>query len=116
MNYLDTIILGLIQGLTEFLPVSSSGHLVLGKYLIGAEMPGVVFELAVHFGTLMSVLIYFRKKVLRLIQAIYKPSMIEDRKMILYLALGMVPAVIIALLFKDIIESAWEWIKKEDRE
>ncbi|HDL02758.1 MAG TPA: undecaprenyl-diphosphate phosphatase [candidate division Zixibacteria bacterium] len=107
MNYIDTIILGLIQGLTEFLPVSSSGHLVLGKYLLGAEMSGIVFELAVHFGTLMSVLIYFRKRVLRLVQSIYTPSLMAERKMILYLILGMIPAVIIALIFKDQIESVF---------
>jgi len=107
MNYIDTIILGLIQGLTEFLPVSSSGHLVLGKFLLGAEMPGVVFELAVHFGTLMSVLIYFRKRVWGLIKAVYTPALEEERRMILYLVLGMVPAVVIALIFKEFIKTAF---------
>jgi len=107
MNYWDTIILGLIQGLTEFLPISSSGHLVLGKYLLGAEMPGVMFELVVHFGTLMSVLVYFRKRIYRLVQSVYTPDMVEERKMILYLALGMVPAVLIALLLSNQIERAF---------
>ncbi|PKK84556.1 MAG: hypothetical protein CVT49_02990 [candidate division Zixibacteria bacterium HGW-Zixibacteria-1] len=107
MTYLDSIILGIIQGLTEFLPVSSSGHLVLGEYLLGAKMPGVMFELVVHFGTLMSVLIYFRKKVFALIRALYTPALKSERKFIHYLILGTIPAAIIALLFDNLIESAF---------
>lgn len=107
MTYLDSIILGIIQGLTEFLPVSSSGHLVLGEYLLGAKMPGVMFELVVHFGTLMSVLIYFRKRVFALIRALYTPALKAERIFIFYLILGTIPAVIIALLFDNLIESAF---------
>lgn len=108
MSYLDAIILGLIQGLTEFLPVSSSGHLVLSEHLLNAKMSGVIFELVVHFGTLMSVLVYFRKRIISLVRSIFIPSQEDERKIVLYLVIGTIPAVIIALLFKGYIEIAFE--------
>jgi len=107
MSYFDAIILGLIQGLTEFLPVSSSGHLVLTEHLLHVNLPGVVFELIVHIGTLLAVLVYFRKNILLLIKALFDKSLIDERKMILYLIVGTIPAVIVALLFDDYIESAF---------
>ncbi|MEW5925294.1 MAG: undecaprenyl-diphosphate phosphatase [Candidatus Zixiibacteriota bacterium] len=107
MTYLDSIILGIIQGLTEFLPISSSGHLVLGQHLLGVKMPGLMYELVVHFGTLVSVLIYFRKKVYVLLKALYTPSLKTERLMILYIILGTIPAVIIGLSFKGPIERAF---------
>ena len=112
MTYLDSIILGLIQGLTEFLPISSSGHLVLGQYLLGVKAPGVMFELVVHFGTLMSVLIYFRKKVFTLVKSVYTPSLRMERLLVFYIILGTIPAVIIGLTFKGPIERAFAspWI------
>ena len=65
MNYFDAILLGIIQGLTEILPISSSGHLVLAKHLpfINLKQPGILFELMVHFGTLLSIMVYIRKKI-----------------------------------------------------
>jgi len=107
MNYLDAIILGLVQGLTEFLPVSSSGHLVISEHLLHAKMPGVLFELVVHFGTLVSVLIYFRKRIWTLVKSIFIREMKQERKTVYYLIAATLPAVIIALLFKDIIENAF---------
>ncbi len=107
MSILDAIILGLIQGLTEFLPISSSGHLVLSKHLLGAAMPGVLFELIVHFGTLMSVVIYFRGRIYRLILSPFRKEDRYGRRTILQLIIGTIPAVIVALAFKDEIESAF---------
>nr|MBN2276299.1 undecaprenyl-diphosphate phosphatase [candidate division Zixibacteria bacterium] len=107
MSYLDAIILGLVQGLTEFLPVSSSGHLVIAENLLHAKIPGVLFELAVHFGTLMSVVIYFRRKILDLIKSLFIPAMKKERAMVFYLCIGTIPAVIIAILLKDSIEQAF---------
>ncbi len=60
---LIVIILAVVQGITEFLPISSSGHLVLTKALFGLETPGVVLEVGLHFGTLISILIYYRKRI-----------------------------------------------------
>jgi undecaprenyl-diphosphatase len=107
MSYLDAILLGIIQGLTEFLPVSSSGHLVLAEHFLNAKMPGVAFELAVHFGTLLSVLIYFRKRIISLIRSLFVSTMQEERKMVLYLFMGTLPAAIAGVLFKDYFEAAF---------
>ena len=67
MNYLEGIVYGLIQGLAEFLPISSSGHLALLPYFLKIEDPGVLFDLSMHLGTALSILIYFRKKIINLI-------------------------------------------------
>jgi undecaprenyl-diphosphatase len=107
MNYADAIILGLIQGLTEFLPVSSSGHLVLAEYFLKAKMPGVLFELMVHFGTLMAVLAYFHKQVWALIRAVFVSSMIRERRVLIYLIVATIPAVVIAVIFGSGIERAF---------
>ncbi len=107
MNYFDAIILGLIQGLTEFLPVSSSGHLVLAQQLLGFKHQGVIFELMVHFGTLLSVLIYFRKRIIAMIVSIFDSTKIEDRKMIGYIILGTIPAVFAGLFLEDFFERAF---------
>lgn len=107
MSYLDAVILGLIQGLTEFLPVSSSGHLVLAKHILKTTIPGVSYELIVHMGTLMSVIIYFRRRIIGLLMSIFNPSRMDDRKMLSYLVLGTVPAVIVGPLFRDFIKSSF---------
>ena len=92
---MKSIILGIVQGLTEFLPISSSGHLVLLKTLIGFEMPGVILEVSLHFGTLLSIIIYFRKRIL---------SYLSKEKLPLIIV-GTIPIVIIGIIFKSIIES-----------
>lgn len=110
MTYLQAILLGVLQGLTEFLPVSSSGHLVLAGNLlgIGDDGRGITFELAVHCGTLLSVLIYFRRKIFDLMMAPFHPERIEDRRLIFYLIIGTLPAVAAGLSLKDYFESAYE--------
>ncbi len=107
MSYFDAIILGIVQGLTEFLPISSSGHLVLCEHLLNAKMPGVVFELIVHVGTLLSVLVYFRRRIARLILSIFDKSMIDERSTLIYLIIGTIPAVIVGILLDKIIEQAF---------
>lgn len=107
MSYFDAIILGIVQGLTEFLPISSSGHLVLCEHLLNAKMPGVVFELIVHVGTLLSVLVYFRRRIARLILSIFDKSMINERSTLIYLIIGTIPAVIVGILLDKIIEQAF---------
>jgi undecaprenyl-diphosphatase len=95
MNTISAIFLGIIQGLTEFLPVSSSGHLVLAQSLIpGFSQPGIVFDVVLHFATLFAVLFYFRLSILKLAPKYY-----------LFLAIGTIPAVLVGLLFKDSIEA-----------
>ncbi|MFH1971231.1 MAG: undecaprenyl-diphosphate phosphatase [Patescibacteria group bacterium] len=95
MEYVWSLVLGILQGFTEFLPVSSSGHLVLVQSLIpGFRQPGVLFDVCLHFGTLFAVLFFFRKKLFKL-----------SFKYILYIAVATIPAVIVGYIFKDSISS-----------
>ncbi len=94
MEPFQAVFLGILQGLTEFLPVSSSGHLVIAQSLLpGFSQPGVLFDAVLHGGTMLAVLWYFRKMILRL-----------DKRMLMLLALGTVPAGIIGITFKDFLE------------
>lgn len=107
MSYHDAIILGVLQGLTEFLPVSSSGHLVLAQAILKVKQSGVSFEVLVHLGSLLAVLVYFRSRVLSLIRSLFNRGMIGERQTTLYLFIATFPAVIVALLFKDMFEQAF---------
>ncbi len=106
------MILGLVQGLTEFLPVSSSGHLVLSQKLLGIDDQGVTFEVMVHFGTLLSVVIYFWKPLWRMLLSILPPfreDLSKDRKTIGYLAIASVPAAIVGFSpLRALFESVYE--------
>ncbi len=75
MTILEAIVLGIVQGLTEFLPVSSSGHLLIGKALIGVESTGVTFEVVVHAATVLSTIVIFRREILSLLRGFFKFSL-----------------------------------------
>ncbi|MBT8035962.1 MAG: undecaprenyl-diphosphate phosphatase [Verrucomicrobiae bacterium] len=100
MEIWKAIIVGIVQGLAEFLPISSSGHIVLAQFLLGIREVGVAanediaFEVVLHMGTLVSVLVYFHKRLLGLTCSLFKKEMVDDRKMILWLAVATVPAII----------------------
>lgn len=109
MTILDAILLGIIQGLTEFLPISSSGHLVLAEHWLGVQPGDLSFEVAVHVGTLIAVGVFFRKQLWSLIKsAIGQTEDVErlrmDRRLIMLLIIGTLPAVVIGLAFKSPIE------------
>lgn len=70
MSIFDAIIQGIIQGLTEFLPVSSSGHLSISKHIFGIEMPGILFDIMLHLGTLIAVVFVYRQLIWRLIKSL----------------------------------------------
>ena len=108
MTIFEAALLGIIQGLTEFLPISSSGHLVIGQKILGISIPGNVFEVVVHLGTLGSILIIFWPDIWQLIKSF---KSLPSQKYILAIVIGTLPAVIIGLLFKDIITEAFENIK-----
>ena len=108
MTIFEAILLGIIQGLTEFLPISSSGHLVIGQHLLGIELPGNAFEVVVHIGTLLSVLVVFWPDIWNLLTTLKSKV---TQKYILAIMIGTIPAVIIGLLFKDAITEAFENIK-----
>ena len=101
------MILGIIQGLTEFLPVSSSGHLVLAQKLLGVKQSGVTFEVLVHLGSLVAVLIYFRVKIWMLIKSLFVPRQIAHRKVVLFLIIGTIPAVMVGFSLKDFFERSF---------
>lgn len=103
MNYWQGIVLGLVQGLTEFLPVSSSGHLVLAEALTGVKPPGVFVEVALHVATLGSVLIVYGRRLWDLVVGLFQRS--PDRlRYIGLLIVGSIPAAVIGLLFQKAIE------------
>jgi undecaprenyl-diphosphatase len=107
MSYIEAVILGIVQGLTEFLPVSSSGHLVLAQHVLGVKQPGVSFELLMHVGTLAAVLVCFRSRILSLVRSLYTPSMRDERVMILLLVIGTIPAGLFGILFGDFFKAAF---------
>jgi len=115
VTVIQAIILGIIQGVTEFLPVSSSGHLVLGAQLFGLQEQSLVFEVMVHVGTLVAVLAVFWREVEQLLLAAVKfvrsPSQATTLvqqdpgcRLLVALVLGTIPAVVVALLFKEQVE------------
>jgi len=97
-------LLGLIQGLTEFLPVSSSGHLVVVERLLGFDPPGVLFEAFLHLGTLGAVLWVFRRDIAELALAFTRRGSIERRKEIGLIIVGTVPIVVAGILFRSIAD------------
>lgn len=116
MDYLKIIIVAVIQGLTEFLPVSSSGHLALAQYVLGIESPGVTLEVFLHFGTFLSVLVIFWKDIVRIIVAfvlnfwkVWKYPRImkenENFRMSIYIIISMIPAAIAGILLGDKIDA-----------
>ncbi|ADK86053.1 Bacitracin resistance protein BacA [Desulfarculus baarsii DSM 2075] len=107
MNFYQAIFLGAVQGLTEFLPVSSSGHLVLGQHLLGLREPQLMFDVAVHVGTLAAVLIVFRDDLLAMIRGLWAGDDRgrEGRRLIMLVAVGSVPTALMGFLLKDFFES-----------
>lgn len=99
-EFLNMILLAVIQGLTEFLPVSSSGHLVLTQYFLGAQEGDIFFDIVLHVGTLGSVVVVYWKEILRLLR-FDKPAI----GYLISLVVGTLPAVVVGLTAKDFIES-----------
>jgi len=108
---LKTIILGIIQGIGEFLPISSSAHLILVPYLFGWEQSSMAFDIALHFGTLAAVLVIFFKDWWNLfigaVNKITKKKDSFDNKMFWYLVLATVPGALIGFLLDDIVENVF---------
>ncbi len=100
-------LLGLVQGLTEFLPVSSSGHLVLAEQWLNLDPPGVLLELSLHWGTLAALLIVFRHDIAGLLRSLRGRGRVEQRKEIGLLIVGTVPVVAVGLLLQERVQSAF---------
>ena len=119
ITYLQAIIMGLVQGLAEFLPVSSSGHLVLSKFILGAELgTSALFEILLHVGTLLAVFVFYWKDVLNLIKEglllikdlvllVLKGKKFElylERKMVVFIIIASIPTAILGLLMEAFLE------------
>jgi undecaprenyl-diphosphatase len=125
MNELQAIILGLVQGLTEFLPISSSAHLIIVPWLFGWETPGISFDAAVHLGTMVAVIVYFWRELVAMLLAlplalrhpvallrspdptqpkiISNPERDQDARLALLIAIGTVPGVVAGLFGQEAI-------------
>ena len=119
VTYLQAIIMGLVQGLAEFLPVSSSGHLVLFKFILGAELgTSALFEILLHVGTLLAVFVFYWKDVLNLIKEglllikdsflfVFKRKKFDlylERKMVVFIIVASIPTAILGLLMEAFLE------------
>ena len=103
MSVFESLILGIIQGLTEFLPISSSGHLELGKAIFGSEVIGqesFFLTLVLHLGTALSTLVVFRKDIMDLLKGIFSFKKNESHTFMLKIIISMIPAVIVGLFFE----------------
>lgn len=106
MGILEAIILGIIQGLTEFLPVSSSGHLVLAQHILGVQADGgTTFEVMVHFATVLATITVFGREILRLLQGALKFKYNAESSYVLKIALSMLPVLVVGLFFKKEVEA-----------
>ncbi|WP_373520361.1 undecaprenyl-diphosphate phosphatase [Aquiflexum sp.] len=107
MEIIDAIILGIVQGLTEFLPVSSSGHLELGSAILGDDKipeESLMFTIVLHFATALATLVVFRKDIVELIIGLLKFQWNEETQFTVKIILSMIPAVIIGLFFEEQLE------------
>ena len=100
------IVLGIVQGITEFLPVSSSGHLEIAKYFLGENAIGeesLLMTVVLHFGTALATIFVFRKDILDIFKGLFKKG--ESQNFAIYIIISMIPAALVGLLFEDAIES-----------
>lgn len=107
MDIIDSIILGIIQGLTEFLPVSSSGHLELGKAILGDNLlpnDSLLFTVVLHFATALSTIVIYRKDILDIIKGLFQFKWNDDTKFALKIVLSMIPAGLVGFFFESELE------------
>jgi len=109
MSIIQAIILGIIQGLTEFLPVSSSGHLEIGKVLLGANIQdNLGFTVILHCATVLSTLVVFRKEIVDLFMGFLKFKMNDETSYVFKILLSMIPVGLVGFFLKDKIEALFE--------
>lgn len=109
MDWIQALILGLVQGLTEYLPVSSSGHLELGKILLGpeAEAGGLKFDIVVHVATVLSTLVILWKEISWIFKGFFKFKWNDETKYVVNILISMIPVGIVGLCFKDSVEALY---------
>jgi len=114
MTTVQALLLGIIQGITEFLPISSSGHLVIAQQLFGIKEKALFFDVMLHLGTLLAVFVYFRRDIVALIAAVFgrdsdswPGTAAQGRRVALWVILGTIPAGVIGALFNSAIEKTF---------
>lgn len=124
MDHLQAFLLGIVQGLTEYLPVSSSGHLELGQRILGIHGGGLTFDIVVHVATVMSTLVVLNKEVIWLLKGIFKPlkpkgtppvddlfsRFHDEQKYAIKILISMIPIGFVGLLMKDWVEAAFNGV------
>jgi len=105
LSWIESLLLGILQGLTEFLPISSSGHLVVGQFLLDLQEPGVTYEVAVHVGTLAAVVAYYRGLIAEHAVGCFRKEGGESRRLLGMIVAASIPTAIIGLLFEDEFEA-----------
>jgi len=106
MDWLQALILGILQGLTEYLPVSSSGHLAIGSALFGLdESENLTFAVVVHAATVLSTIVVLWNEIVKLIVGLFKFSWNEETQYLAKIAVSMIPVLVVGLFFKDFVES-----------
>ena len=109
MDAIQALILGLVQGLTEYLPVSSSGHLEIGKALLGpsAEAGGLTFDIVVHVATVLATLVVLWREIVWIFAGLFKFKLNDETRYIINIIISMIPVGVVGLLFKDKIEELY---------
>ena len=121
-EWLSVLILAIVQGITEFLPISSSAHLVLIPWLFGWRDPGLTFDVALHIGTLAAVLTYFRRDIWSMIVALWRgllsraPLAEPNGRLAFMLALGSLPGLVVGVLFDSAIDDPCQAVGVENIE
>jgi len=112
MSWLEALILGIIQGLTEYLPVSSSGHLTIGQYLFGIKGENALdFGIIVHVATVLSTCVILWKEIVWLFKDLFKWQWNDGTKYVVNILISMIPIGIVGVFFKDVIEDAFNYDK-----
>lgn len=106
MNWLQALVLGIVQGLTEFLPVSSSGHIEIGKVLLGVELTkNVTFTVVIHGATVCSTILVFYKELTKITQGVFRFTWNKETQYMLKIIISMMPVLVVAVLWADQLEA-----------
>ena len=103
MEIINAIILGIIQGLTEFLPISSSAHLILFSSFFNSNIQSLNFDVSVHLGTLFAALVYFKEEILKIINSLSRPNQ-EGRKLLINLTIATLPILVLGYFVRDLVD------------